>query len=416
MAIINGRILSIYDRSGKQVGISLKEIATVLGEPNVTDNKTNTTGDILNYLCNSSKINPAAKCKPINSPHLRPLSAEERVGTAADNANGVYYGLQCSSNKTILTDLHDANWAYVGKPAGGESSPCRTRDFDGYDHKAQFTLSGEGVPAEIYTTSKVAAFDVKLNWNVIGNTTGVDISEIFNLLSNNIEVDYSQLYLCVMIGGYMTAMYNSTVEAMTGSKYSPMYSNGRYCAEWMCPPLPQDFAAGDYKVTIVATVNDEAEPLRGTWSYVANNALYSGRYITIPELVGLNVKVAATYIPETFGEWGTGTIGKSPSGGLIVSFTLTTPPAQDSRYQVRLSYTKAGATAGGATRLTNKTFWMAAGSRLPQLLEWSADELKALSDGQNYQFTATLYGVRDDGNTILLATTISNIEWENDAN
>lgn len=105
--------------------VSVADVRKCLGE-----NK-NSVG----RLCISPKINMWSKAKPIRYPGVVPLTREQRKGI------GKNYGLvipEFSSVTAMVAAIDGAanGWSY-DRPVGGEASPYRLSDFDGYNHLAK---------------------------------------------------------------------------------------------------------------------------------------------------------------------------------------------------------------------------------------------------------------------------------------
>lgn len=128
MAIIDGHKLSVQDKEGNMVGISISEIATVLGEPMITDSKTKVTGDALGYLSTSAKINPRSKCVPTEFRTFRKITMEQRK-----QANyGHSYTPYADALEAVNAVLDGSFFRYVGA-----TSMFRSGDWDGYDHNTR---------------------------------------------------------------------------------------------------------------------------------------------------------------------------------------------------------------------------------------------------------------------------------------
>ena len=117
-----------------EYGISLEEVAACIGDVLVNDN-----GDIdLAATCLSDKVNIWSKHKPIDCDTWGALTEEQRKGSAEDNNNNIYYGVQIENLPASavlddsLADMHLAKFTHI-KP----KNKFRLLDFDGYKHTAK---------------------------------------------------------------------------------------------------------------------------------------------------------------------------------------------------------------------------------------------------------------------------------------
>lgn len=122
---------------------AVKEIADLLSVGTRTDGKLYQSD-----VCLAENINKWSRCKPIEYPVTRALTAAERKGSAQQQAAGIFYGIAINGNisQTIdasLADVHNVTFEYK-RP----TTYKRLRDFDGYSHGAMaspsYTMSSEG--------------------------------------------------------------------------------------------------------------------------------------------------------------------------------------------------------------------------------------------------------------------------------
>lgn len=79
--------------------------------------------------------------KPINHSIMFTLSDNDFIGANEDKLQGIFFGLKGAVNLK-LSELHTANYEYVGIPKGGSGSPYRLGDFRGYARAAKPNLIG----------------------------------------------------------------------------------------------------------------------------------------------------------------------------------------------------------------------------------------------------------------------------------
>lgn len=114
------------------MGISISGVKALIGEAT----------NALSKLCTSSRINKWAKYKPISVKKTSRLNQNDRV--AANYGLGLvditeyiryklgYYEGKEYSQSDILAKIKEATYI---RPSGGENSPYRLSDFEGYDEK-----------------------------------------------------------------------------------------------------------------------------------------------------------------------------------------------------------------------------------------------------------------------------------------
>ena len=360
---------------------TLEEISNI-----VLKRTTTNAGDIFD----KSKINKWSKRKPIRHPEPFKLNDTQIQGDETDRNNGIYYGLKVSSNQTILSDLHNADWSYASFPTGGiGTSPFRMWDFIGYDPDAEPTLSGSGIGAEVYydVTNMLGVF---LDWNLTGNTTGVDIGEIMTYTGVG-NLSYADLYMCILIDGYATAMKNTHAAVMAGTDYAPVLYNGTYCETFTCPSLKAANilqSAATRKVTILLTDYIHAQPLMGSWKYVLNDATYSGKYISIPNVAGLSVNFKASGTSSSYGQFTLGDLTQL-SNTVNMGITCTVAPTEGGWYRIVVIIGNNYRTSGEFQVLANNKNFISPPMTLPD----------GVFSGV-YDYTATLYRLTGKGGDI----------------
>lgn len=145
--------------------VSIDDVRRVLGDSS-TDEGT---------LCKSSRINALAKHKPVPYNKLFPsgnehvqgmnndysLSKPSQFAVAQLYSKGSTIGDNIFSNDRALTYIH---------PNGGLTQPYRLPDFNGYDHKADFSNSGLG-----QKLFRINIFGISENKAYINNSMGIGL-------------------------------------------------------------------------------------------------------------------------------------------------------------------------------------------------------------------------------------------------
>ena len=313
--------MTVYNKA------SLNTLANVLG-----------TSPNLRLVCTSSAINKMAEKKPSHSGTNGPITDSQRRLT--DTANGVFYGLRVGIANNSLANIHNADWAYVGRPTGGiGASPYRQLDFDGYDTNAQPEFYGD-MPTTAYFNID-EPFTIQLSNR---NTSGTGVSESKVILGN---VDYSQLYLCIAIGNYATMLINKT-----RGGYYPVIHGGVEGKIFACPVIPSGIgihSAGNKTVTVFfATYNDAAQ-MQGTWITLSSDKIATNYVCSLAYCAAKTISFSEiSTIPEVITSF-----NASVSGSQIV-YTWT--QGKDwSKYDKRIIITLSQITGGKETEASSST-------------------------------------------------------------
>ena len=236
-----------YDSVNKKLyttateGISTSEVAACLGDYRVTK-----FGRSIGMLCTSPKINMWSKIKPVRNSSRQKLSEADFKGTASDNANNIYYGIKInaslSANLTnALADVHNATFEYQ-RPTGGDTSPFRLLDFDGYNHKAN-PNPGAAWPNEDGKlegdwddSSDVGGSLTGIYVGYHRNSDGVDFSAMLQGASESLDYALARAYPCLLVtdskgNSYFTALYNASEGGAIPLLYGGVYQNS---ADWRC--------------------------------------------------------------------------------------------------------------------------------------------------------------------------------------
>lgn len=280
MAIIGTKISSV-STSGEIVGISASEVAQVLGEPLIVDSVTGVTGDAVGYLAHSTKIKKWNIHKPVNRSLYQKLTDADFKGDSTDIANGIIYGLQAGISRTSPASLHNADWAYVGRPNG----IYRNGDFDGYDHSIEApTLSGVGLYSGQridYTTAQA----VELVW--AAKEGAIDLAEVFAAYQGS--ANYSNMYLCVLVGTYARCCNNVTA----GGVY-PIVYNGVQCTKFSIPAVSSFLGYDNQRqVTLffasATDVNTLVPQLKTNWVDLSTAPAFNQPLVSVPNQVNMTI-------------------------------------------------------------------------------------------------------------------------------
>lgn len=209
--------------------VNLEEVYNVLG---VTPVGMPDVG----YICSNQhgRINKWSKVKPIRYDTPRALQETEFKGSWADNNQGIYYGLEASTEAGRLIQLHDATWNYLAPRPGTDW--CRLTDFDGYDHQAEPTLNGrfwldDGQPVN-YNIERSLQAEIYYDYQGT-NDTGVDINEF---LPDTVAEDIGDYYPGILVGNYARALYpfslNTSVDVGDYTLSTLRGSNGAWYQSW----------------------------------------------------------------------------------------------------------------------------------------------------------------------------------------
>lgn len=286
MAIIGTKISSV-STSGEIVGISISEVAQVLGEPLITDSLIGVTGDAVGYLCTSSKIDKQKWNihKPINKSKYSKLDEADFKGESTDIANGIVYGLKAGINTKSLNDMHSSNWEYVGRP----TSIFRLGDFDGYDHSIEApSLSGSGLE-DGQRLNYQGTHKVQLIW--AAREGAISLEAVFNALQS--RYSFADMYLCVLVGTVARACVNE----IYGGVYPILYNNTQ-CNSFIIPswgsigtwPVTLFFASSD---TINWNVNGAT--MRNNWVDISG-LKFDTTLITVPNQVGKSINFVSNVV------------------------------------------------------------------------------------------------------------------------
>lgn len=240
-------------------------------------------------ICKADRINQWSKIKPINFSKTEPLDRvnNEFRGMSTDWANGIYYGLKAGVASVTANNIHAADWSYVGRPTGTLSSPYRFSDFWGYEKDAKYpTLSGSGLTngqEAIYTN----------NTNITTTLTRSNLTSIVDVaeaIGNS--MDYTKLYLCVLVGNKARAMLNKD----TGTVTPIIYNNVEYktfCFPDMSEIINTNNLPMDAKVSVFLVGSDGIATFRDSWVDLTTAVNTGTKPVTLPFQVNLSMTFKA---------------------------------------------------------------------------------------------------------------------------
>lgn len=264
---------------------TVEELAAMFGVQQTTD--AIFSESVLND--NNPNFNKWSKHKPIHHSQSSPLWDRQNNddskfrGMSTDHAQGIYYGLKAGVANPTAANIHAANWAYVGRPQGGTSSWHRIDDFWGYEKDAKYpTLSGSGLAngqEAIYTNNT----NITTTLTRSSLTSIVDVAEVFGG-----QLDYTKLYLVVLVGNYARAM----ICADTGT-ISPINSNGQENKTFHFPDMSGIINTNNLPMTVTVSVflvdNNAIGTFRNSWVDMTTAVNLGNKPITLPFQVGLSM-------------------------------------------------------------------------------------------------------------------------------
>lgn len=310
-------------------GVTIAELAAML----------NTEQDV-QAICTSPLINKWSKRKPMHHSQSSPLSDEQMRGMSTEHSQGIYYGLKAGVDTPTAANIHAADWSYVGGPQGGTSSWYRVDDFWGYEKDAQYpTLSGSGLAdgqEAIYTNNTNIATTLSRS----SLTSIVDVAEVFGG-----NLDYSRLYLVVLVGNYARAM----ICADTGT-VSPINSNGQENKTFYFPDMSGIINTNNLPMTATVSVflvdNNAIDTFRNSWVDMTTAINLGNKPITLPFQVGLSMtfksagKIYITALSLAIEE---------SRGTKFLATYFTTGPDWDEAAEYRVLYNVTAASGGAGS-------------------------------------------------------------------
>lgn len=240
-------------------------------------------------ICKASSINQWSKIKPINYSKTGPLdrAKNEFRGISTDHAKGIYYGLKAGVQNLTAANIHAADWSYVGRPTGTLSSPYRFSDFWGYEKDEKYpTLSGSG----LYNGQEAIYSN---NTNITTTLTRSNLTSIVDVaeaIGNS--MDYTKLYLCVLVGNKARAMLNKTTGTVTPIVYNNVEYN-TFCFPDMTNIINTNDLPMTAKVSVFLVGSDGIATFRDGWVDLTTAINIGTKPVTLPKQVNLSITFRA---------------------------------------------------------------------------------------------------------------------------
>lgn len=240
-------------------------------------------------VCKANSINQWSKIKPINYSKTEPLDRvkNEFRGMSTDHAKGIYYGLKAGVQNLTAANIHAADWSYVGRPTGTLSSPYRFSDFWGYEKDNRNpSLYGSGLAdgQEPIWSNNTNITTMLVKNNVAGV---VDIAEA---IGNG--MDYTKLYLCVLVGNKARAMLNKTTGTVTPIIYNNVEYN-TFCFPDMTNIINTNDLPMTAKVSVFLVGSDGIATFRDNWVDLTTAINIGTKPVTLPKQVNLSITFRA---------------------------------------------------------------------------------------------------------------------------
>lgn len=238
-------------------------------------------------ICKAVSINPFSERKPINHTKNGPLSDAEMRGMTTDHAQGIYYGLKAGVQNLTAANIHAADWSYVSRPTGTLSSPYRFSDFWRYEKDNRNpTLYGSGLAdgQEPIWSNNTNITTMLVKNNVAG------VVDIAKAIGNS--MDYTKLYLCVLVGNKARAMLNKTTGTVT-----PIVYNGTEYSTFCFPDMTDIINTNDLPMTAKVSVffvgSDGIATFRDSWVDLTTAINIGTKPVTLPKQVNLSITFRA---------------------------------------------------------------------------------------------------------------------------
>lgn len=257
--------------------VTIAQLASMLG-----------TSQNPQLICTSGNINQWSKRKPIHYSQTQPLSDAQFRGMSTDHANGIYYGLKAGVQNVTAANIHAADWSYVSRPQGGiPNSPYRVDDFWGYEMNEKYpTLSGSGL-----SNGQEAIYSNNTNiTTTLMRSTLSSIVDVAEAIGNS--MDYTKLYLCVLVGNKARAMLNRDTGTVT-----PIIYNGveyrTFCFPDMSGIINASALPMTAQVSIFLVGSDGIATFRDSWVDLSTAINLGTKPVTLPFQVNLSMTFKA---------------------------------------------------------------------------------------------------------------------------
>lgn len=178
----------------------------------------------------SDNINYASRIKPIRGYGFEALTTAQFAGTAADNNQGIFYGLKVGDVFGYIKNLHDCTFEYQKVRPGTDW--LRGTDFDGYDHNAVMNPQGTLPDIAYYDKVGANALSIDINYST-SNTTGVDINDIIAVGNASVTATLGQSYPCILVSDIQrTKNWARALKRVSGNDYAQMQVSGAWQRGW----------------------------------------------------------------------------------------------------------------------------------------------------------------------------------------
>lgn len=298
-------------------------------------------------ICKAGRINPFSERKPINHTKNGPLSDAEMRGMTTDRAQGIYYGLKAGVQNVTAANIHAADWSYVSRPTGTLSSPYRFSDFWGYEKDNRNpTLYGSGLAdgQEPIWSNNTNITTMLVRNNVAG------VVDIAKAIGNS--MDYTKLYLCVLVGNKARAMLNSATGTVT-----PIVYNGTEYNTFCFPDMTDIINTNDLPMTAKVSVffvgSDGIATFRDAWVDLTTAINIGTKPVTLPKQVNLSMTFRAAgkiYITAFSIEL----VVVKDAQSIVASFTNGQDWSEADAYRVLYNVTSSSGAVGSASYSVEK--------------------------------------------------------------
>jgi hypothetical protein len=183
----------------------------------------------------------------------------------------------------------------VGKPQGGiPNSPYRIDDFWYYEKDIKNpSLYGGGLAngqEGIYTNN--INITTQVTWD---DRPGiVNVGDVF-AWGNNVPIDPSNMYLCVLVGNYARAMLAKDA----GDIVAPLYYNNVQNKTFAFPEMTPLFTTiglpleTELDVTVFIVHKNDINQFKDVWYDMSLTPILTNKPVTLPMQVGLKMKFRA---------------------------------------------------------------------------------------------------------------------------
>lgn len=299
-------------------------------------------------ICKAESINPFSERKPINHTKNEPLSDAEMRGMSTDHAQGIYYGLKAGVQNVTAANIHAADWSYVSKPTGTLSSPYRFSDFWRYEKDSRNpTLYGSGL---VDGQEPIWSNNSNITTMLVRNDVA-GVVDIAKAIGNS--MDYSKLYLCVLVGNKARAMLNSATGTVT-----PIVYNGTEYNTFCFPDMTDIINTNDLpmtaKVSVFLVGSDGIATFRDAWVDLTTAINIGTKPVTLPKQVNLTMTFRAAgkiYITSLDLALETDRTGAK---SIVATFTNGQDWEQAAAYRILYNVTSANGAIGTAEVLVDK--------------------------------------------------------------